>query len=90
MKIEQHIDENHGIVEVVTISDEERAAIEEAKVIIAERYDQLGIHLTLCEKEHLVFAIKGKLRFSDIAETLKWARSVAIIKGRNRHPRGYC
>lgn len=90
MKIEQHIDENRAIVEVVTFSDEESAAIEEAKVIIAERYEQLGIHQTLSDKEHLVFAIKGKLRFSSIEETLKWARSVAIKKERNRHPRGYC
>ena len=42
------------------------------------------------EKEHLKYALQGKLRFDGVEEMLRWANTAAIIKGKGSTLRGYC
>lgn len=78
MKIERRIDKNGAITDVITITDEENAAIEQAHKIVAERYKQMGLKQTAWEVEHLEYALQGKLRFDGVEEMLNWARTADI------------
>ena len=73
-----------------TITEEENAAIDQAHEIVAERYKQLGMEQTAWEKEHLEYALQGRLRFDGIEGMLNWARTAVISKGKSSTPRGYC
>ena len=46
MKIERRVEENGAITDVITITEEENAAIDKAHEIVAERYKQLGMEQT--------------------------------------------
>lgn len=46
MKIERKIEENGGITDVITLTEEENNAIDEAHKIVAERYKKLGLEQT--------------------------------------------
>ena len=71
MKIERKIEENGGITDVITLTEEENNAIDEAHKIVAERYKKLGLEQTAWEKEHLEYVLQGRLRFDGIEEMLK-------------------
>lgn len=90
MKIERRVEENGAITDVITITEEENAAIDQAHEIVAERYKQLGMEQTAWEKEHLEYALQGRLRFDGLEGMLNWARTAVISKGKSSTPRGYC
>ena len=90
MKIERKIEENGGITDVITLTEEENNAIDEAHKIVAERYKKLDLEQTAWEKEHLEYVLQGRLRFDGIEEMLNWARIANISKGKSSTPRGYC
>ena len=90
MKIERKIEENGGITDVITLTEEENNAIDEAHKIVAERYKKLDLEQTAWEKEHLEYVLQGRLRFDGIEEMLNWARTANISKGKSSTPRGYC
>ena len=90
MTVERKIDENGAITEIVTMTEEENAAIDRAHEIVAERDKQLGMEQTAWEKEHLEYALQGKLRFDGVEEMLCWAKTVAISKRKGSTLRGYC
>lgn len=90
MKIERKTEENGGITDVITLTEEENNAIDEAHKIVAERYKKLGLEQTAWEKEHLEYVLQGRLRFDGIDEMLNWARTANISKGKSSAPRGYC
>jgi len=90
MKIERRIEENGAITDVITITDEENAAIDQAHEIVAERYKQLGLEQTAWEKEHLEYVLQGRLRFDGIEGMLNWARTATISTGKRSPLRGYC
>ena len=56
MKIERRVEENGAITDVIAITEEENAAIDQAHEIVAERYKQMGLEQTAWEKEHLEYA----------------------------------
>ena len=78
MKIERRVEENGAITDVITITEEENAAIDQAHEIVAERYKQMGLEQTSWEKEHLEYALQGRLRFDGIEGMLNWARTAVI------------
>ena len=90
MKIGRRIEENGGITDVITITEEENNAINKAHEIVAARYKELGLEQTSWEKEHLEYMLQGKLRFDGIEEMLNWARTSIISKGKSSTLRGYC
>ena len=90
MKIERRIEASGAITDVITITDEENAAIDQAHEIVAERYKQLGIEQSSWEKEHLEYALQGRLRFDGIEGMLNWARTATISTGKRSTPCGYC
>ena len=90
MTVERNADENGAVTEIITMTDEENAAIDRAHEIVAERYKQLGMEQTAWEKEHLEYALRGKLRFNGIEEMLRWAKTVVISKRNGSTPRWYC
>lgn len=63
MTVERKADENGAVTEIIVMTKEENAAIGRAHKIVAERYKQLGMEQTAWEKEHLEYALQGKLRF---------------------------
>lgn len=78
MKIERRVEENGAITDVITITEEENAAIDQAHEIVAERYKQMGLEQTAWEKEHLEYALQGRLRFDGVEGMLNWARTAVI------------
>lgn len=90
MTVERCIEENGAITDVITITDEENAAIDQAHEIVAERYKQMGLEQTAWEKEHLEYALQGRLRFDGIEGMLNWARTATITTGKRSTLRGYC
>lgn len=90
MTIERKIDANGAVTYIVKVTTEESKAIDEAHTIIAERYKQLGIEQTAWDKEHLEYALQGRLRFDGVEAMLNWAKTVTIIEKKNNPPRGYC
>ena len=90
LKIERRVEENGAITDVITITEEENAAIDQAHEIVAERYKQMGLEQTAWEKEHLEYALQGRLRFDGLEGMLNWARTAVISKGKSSTPRGYC
>lgn len=90
MTIVRRIEENGAVTDVITITDEENAAIDQAHDIVAERYKQLGLVQSQWEKEHLEYALQGLLRFEGIEGMLNWARTAKISKGKCSTPREYC
>ena len=90
MTVERKADENGAVAEIIIMTDEENVAIDRAHEIVAERYKQLGMEQTAWDKEHLEYALQGKLRFDGIEEMLRWAKTAAISKRKGSTPRGYC
>lgn len=90
MTVERKTDENGAVTEIVTMTEEENAAIDRAHEIVTERYKQLGMEQTAWEKEHLEYVLQGKLRFDGVEEMLCWAKTVAISKRKGSTLRGYC
>ena len=90
MTVERKIDENGAVTEIITLTEEENAAVNTAREIVSERYKQLGTEQTAWEKEHLEYALQGKLRFGCVEEMLHWAKTAAIGKEKSSTPRGYC
>lgn len=90
MQIKRIIEENGAITDVITLSTEENAAIDQAHAIVADRYKELGLEQTTWEKEHLEYALQGRLRFDGIEEMLNWARTAKISIRKSSTPRGYC
>lgn len=90
MTVERNADKNCAVTEIIIMTDEENAAIDRAQEIVAERYKQLGLEQTAWEKEHLKYALQGKLRFDGIEEMLRWAKTAMIGKRKGSIPRGYC
>ncbi len=90
MTVERKADENGAVAEIIIMTDEENVAIDRAHEIVAERYKQLGMEQTAWDKEHLEYALKGKLRFDGVEEMLRWAKTAAISKRKGSTPRGYC
>ena len=80
--MKEKADENGAVTEIIVMTKEENAAIGRAHKIVAERYKQLGMEQTAWEKEHLKYALQGKLRFDGVEEMLRWANTAAIIKGK--------
>lgn len=80
MKIERRVEENGAITDVITITEEENAAIDQAHEIVAERYKQMGLEQTAWEKEHLEYALQGRLRFDGVEGMLNWReRQLSVI-----------
>ena len=50
----------------------------------------MGLEQTAWEKEHLEYALQGRLRFDGLEGMLNWARTAVISKGKSSTPRGYC
>ena len=90
MTVERKVDENGAVAEIITLTEEENAAVNTAREIVSERYKQLGMERTAWEKEHLEYALRGELRFGGIEEMLHWAKTASIGKGKSSTPRGYC
>ena len=90
MTIVRRIEANGAVTDVITITEEENAAINQAHEIVAERYKKLGLEQSPWEKEHLEYALQGLLRFEGIDGMLNWARTAKISKGKSSTPRGYC
>lgn len=90
MTVERKADENGAVTEIIVMTKEENAAIDRAHKIVVERYKQLGMEQTAWEKEHLEYALQGKLCFDGVEEMLRWASTAAIIKGKGSTLRGYC
>lgn len=87
---ERKVDKNGTVTDIIRLTDEENKAIDEAHKIVAERYKQLGLLQTDWEKEHLEYALQGRLRFDGIEGMLHWARTAIISKEKSSAPRGYC
>lgn len=51
MTVERKIDENGAVTEIITLTEEENAAVNTACEIVSERYKQLGTEQTAWEKE---------------------------------------
>jgi len=90
MTVERRVEKNGAITDIITITDDENAAIDQAHSIVAERYKSLGLEQTAWEKEHLEYAFQGILRFEGVERMLDWARTAIISKGKSSTPRGYC
>lgn len=90
MQIKRIVDENGAITDVITLTAEENAAIDQAHAIVADRYKELGLEQTTWEKEHLEYALQGRLRFDGIEGMLNWARTAKISIRKSSTPRGYC
>ncbi len=90
MTVERKADENGAVAEIIIMTDEENVAIDRAHEIVAERYKQLGMEQNAWDKEHLEYALQGKLRFDGVEEMLRWAKTAAISKRKGSTPRGYC
>ena len=90
MNIERKVDGNGAITDIITLTNEESDAIDRAHEIVSERFRKLGIEMTPWEKEHLGYALQGRLRFDGVEGMLAWARTATIVEGRKRLARGYC
>lgn len=90
MTVERKADENGAVAEIIIMTDEENVAIDRAHEIVAERYKQLGMEQNAWDKEHLEYALQGKLRFDGVEEMPRWAKTAAISKRKGSTPRGYC
>lgn len=90
MTVVRNADKNCAVTEIIIMTDEENAAIDRAQEIVAERYKQLGLEQIAWDKEHLEYALQGKLRFDGVEEMLRWAKTAAISKRKGSTPRGYC
>lgn len=90
MNIERRIDGNGAITDIITLTNEESAAIDRAHEIVSERFRKLGIEMTPWEKEHLEYALLGRIRFDGVEGMIAWARMATIAEGRERLARGYC
>lgn len=90
MQIKRIVDQNGAITDVITLTAEENAAIDQAHAIVGDRYKELGLEQTASEKELLEYALQGRLRFDGIEEMLNWARTAKISIRKSSTPRGYC
>lgn len=90
MTIERRAEKHGAITDIITITDEENAAIDQAHAIVAKRYKDLGLEQTAWEKEHLAYVLQGILRFEGVERMLNWASTAIISKGKSSTPRGYC
>ena len=65
MTVERKIDENGAVTEIITLTEEEKAAVNTAREIVSERYKQLGTEQTALKSQG-VNAKKCKKIYFDV------------------------
>ena len=83
------VDDKGATIECIALSDEEKAAVEKAKEIVARRYTEAGAEYGEEQERWMYWCFMGALRIGGVSELMRYVREAKICGRKKMAGAGY-